>query len=156
MNPNQAALRYWLDPLPVDQLPLIAAQWVAEGNDDPNILATAIADRHTDPRDIRESFVAALKAQDAWILTRDAAEERFVRCLARDLTNTTRTLEDTARLFRRYIDFDSVAYSPHPKAVTEFMALCWLHGGGEYQRNGGDQRLLETARQSAQRPSADT
>jgi hypothetical protein len=74
VEPREAAIRFWLDPIPPEEMPMLAARMLAEGGDTPALRRAAGYSRRDDPRDIREEFGQALDELGAWLPDRGAAE----------------------------------------------------------------------------------
>jgi len=54
VQPGEAGIRFWLDPIPPEQMPVLAARMPAEGHDAPALRRAAGCSRRGDPRDIRQ------------------------------------------------------------------------------------------------------
>jgi hypothetical protein len=99
-SPNQVAVGYWLDPIPPEDMPMLAARMLAE--------------------------------LGVWLPGRDA-DRRVREPGIRHLGLRRRPVPGAAR------------------GLMELVLMCWLHGGEEYDLNGGDERLLAAARALASR-----
>jgi hypothetical protein len=66
VEPREAAIRFWLDPIPPEEMPMLAARMLAEGHDTPALRWAAGCSRRDGPRDIREEFGQALDELGAW------------------------------------------------------------------------------------------
>lgn len=66
MQPREAGIRFWLDPVPPEEMPVLAARMLAGGHDTPALRRAAGGSRRDDPRDIRQELGQALGEQGAW------------------------------------------------------------------------------------------
>jgi hypothetical protein len=66
--------------------------------------------------------------------------------LARELLSGRLPVAECAGRTCLIWDFDGVIYPGLPGDLSELVLMCWLHGGEEYDVNGGDKRLLAAAR----------
>jgi hypothetical protein len=73
MDVREAGIRYWLQPIAPEDMPAIAADWLAAGIGGDAVVMTASSD-FMDSRDIRDRFIEALKEVDAWLPSNDDAE----------------------------------------------------------------------------------
>jgi hypothetical protein len=151
VQPDQVAVGYWLDPIPPEDMPMLAARMLAEGHDTPALRRAAGFARDDDPRDVREEFQHALAELGVWIPDRDAAELAAGISLARELLSGGLPIAECAGRACGIWDFDDVIYPRLPGDLMELVLMCWLHGGEEYDVNGGDERLLAAARALASR-----
>lgn len=151
MQPRQAAIRFWLDPIPPEQMPMLAAQMLAEGHDTPALRQTAGYTRHDDPRDIREEFGRALDELGTWLPGRAAAELAAGTCLARALLSGTLTIAECSRRASGLWGFREVISGGLPDHLKDLVLMCFLHDTEHYDANGGDERLLAAARALAAR-----
>jgi hypothetical protein len=71
--------------------------------------------------------------------------------LARDLISGALPVADCVRRACGIWDFGDVLYPGLSGDLRELALMCWLHGDGEYEVNGGDERLLAAARALASR-----
>ena len=143
VEPEEAAVRYWLDPLLAEAMPLLAAEWVAAGLDGPAVVRAASCSRLDDPRDVRDAFVEALKELGHWYVSMEAAQVPFVKLCARAIARSEAELAAVARRVRDTFEFDVVTYDGLPQPYLDIVAMCWLFGSEEFERNGGMARLRE-------------
>lgn len=99
-----------------------------------------------DPVSIRLAFEQALAELGVWIPDRNAAEQAAAASLARRLLDGDLSAADCALRVRSIWEFDYVIFPVLPPGVEELVVMCWLHGGEEYDVNGGDERLMAAAR----------
>lgn len=149
VRPHQIALDYWLGPIQAEDMPVLAAQLLAEGHDSPALREAATLGPGDDAETIRGLFQQALAQLGVWIPDRAAAEHAAAVSLARALLDSELSTAECARQVRRIWDFDDVIYPVLPPSTEELVFMCWLHGDDEYDANGGDQRLLTAARMLA-------
>jgi len=146
VRPDQIAVDYWLAPIRPEDMPVLAARLLAEGHDSPALRHAAALAAGDDPATIRSVFEQALAELGIWIPDRAAAEQAAAASPARALLEGKLSTAECARKVRRIWDFDDVIYPVLPPSVEELVLMCWLHGGEEYDTNGGDKRLLAAAR----------
>jgi hypothetical protein len=151
VQPDQVAVRFWLDPIPPEDMPVLAARMLAEGHDTPALRLAAGFARDDDPRDVREAFGRVLGELGAWLPGRGAAELAAGISLARGLLSGGLPVAECSGRARGIWDFDDVIYPVLPGDLEELVLMCWLHSGEEYDVNGGDERLLAAARALAAR-----
>jgi len=151
MEPDQVAVRFWLDPIPPEDMPALAALLLAGGHDTPALRRAAGLARDDDPRDIREEFGRALAELGAWLPDRSAAELAAAISLARQFLSGALPMAECAARVRDIWEFDYIIYPVLPGDLEELVLMCWLLGGDEYEANGGDERLLAAARALATR-----
>lgn len=151
MQPDQVAVRFWLDPIPAEDMPMLAARMLAEGHDTPALRRVAGLGRGDAPPDIREEFGRALAELGVWIPDRGAAELAVGISLARELLNGGLSIAECSARACSVWDFDDVIYPHLPDDLEELVLMCWLYSGEEYDVNGGDKRLLAAARALAAR-----
>jgi hypothetical protein len=127
-----AARDYWLVPLATEAMPETAAQLLAAGHDSQALRDVAGMMPSADPRDVRDTFVRALREMGVWMADRATAEEDLAVELASDVLGDRVTLEETIRRVREVWDFDDVIYRDpaHSDAWRIFVFIGWLHGGG--------------------------
>jgi hypothetical protein len=151
VQPDQVAVGYWLDPIPPDDMPVLAARMLAEGHDTPAFRRAAGLARDDDPRDVREAFQDALAELGVWLPGRDAAELAAGISLARELLSGALPIAGCVSRAWGIWDVGDVLDPGLPGDLMELVLMCWLHGGDEYDLNGGDERLLAAARALASR-----
>ena len=86
-----------------------------------------------------------------WLPGRDAAELAAGISLACELLSGAMPIAGCVSRACGIWDFDDVLYPGLPADLMELVLMCWLHGGEEYDLNGGDERLLAAARALASR-----
>jgi hypothetical protein len=147
--PDQVAIDYWLGPIRPEDMPMIAARLLAVGHDTPALRLAAGFGVRDDPRDIRAAFQQALTELGVWLPDPHAAQALAGAQVASDLLAGRLPVEDAVRRLREIWDFDDVIYRVLPADLEDLVLMSWLHGGQEYELNGGDQRLLAAARGAA-------
>jgi hypothetical protein len=65
---------------------------------------------------------------------------------ARDLLAGHISIKECASRIRAACEFDEVIYNALPADLDELAAMSWAIQGDEYDRNGGDERLIRAAR----------
>jgi hypothetical protein len=140
VQPGEAAIRFWLDPIPPEEMPMLAALRRAAGYS-----------RRDDPRDIRQEFSHALEELGAWLPDRRAAELAAGICLARALLSGALTMAGCSRRALGIWDFDAVVYPGLPGDLRDLVLMCFLLGTEHYAPSGADERLLAAARALAAR-----
>jgi len=130
---------------------VLAARMLAEGHDTPALRRAAGFARDDDPRDVREEFGHALAELGVRVPDRSAAELAAGISLARGLLSGGLSIAECSGRACRIWDFDDVIYPGLPGDLEELVLMCWLHGGEEYDVNGGGERLLAAARALAAR-----
>jgi len=151
VRPREAAIRFWFDPIPPEEMPMLAAQMLAEGHDAPALRRAAGYSRRDDPRDIRQEFGQALEELGAWLPDRGAAELAAGISLACALLSGALTVAECSRRALGTWDFDDVIYPGLPGDLKDLVLMCHLLGTEHYAPNGGDERLLAAARALAAR-----
>jgi hypothetical protein len=151
VQPREAAIQFWLDPIPPEEMPMLAAQMLAEGHDAPALRRAAGYSRRDDPRDIRQEFGQALEELGAWLPDCGAAELAAGMCLAHALLSGALTVVECSRRALGTWDFDDVIYPGLPGDLKDLVLMCHLLGTEHYAPNGGDERLLAAARALAAR-----
>jgi hypothetical protein len=146
VEPREAAIRFWLDPIPPEEMPMLAARMLAEGHDTPALRWAAGCSRRDGPRDIREEFGQALDELGAWRPDRGAAELAAGISLARAVLSGALTIAGCSRRALGIWDFDDVIYPGLPGDLKDLVLMCFLHGTEHYAPSGGDERLLAAAR----------
>jgi hypothetical protein len=146
MLPSDVGLDFWLRPIAPENMPMIAAQLLADGYDSPALRHVAGLGAHDDSRDIRSAFQQALAELDAWLPDRTAAYERLGRLLAAAVLSGEVGIGECAERVRGVVEFDEVIYHALPAKLEGFVRMCWLRGSGQtYEENGGDRHLIATA-----------
>jgi hypothetical protein len=151
VQPREAAIRFWLDPIPPQEMPMLAARMLAEGHDTPALRRAAGCSRRDDPRDVREEFAQALDELGAWLADRGAAELAAGISLARALLSGALTIAGCSRRVLGTWDLDDVIYPGLPDDLKDLVLMCFLRGTEHYAPSGGDERLLAAARALAAR-----
>jgi hypothetical protein len=82
VQPREAGARFWPDPIPPEEMPMLAARMLAEGHDMPALRRAAGFGRRDDPRDIRQEFGQAVDEFGVWLPDRGAAELAAAHALA--------------------------------------------------------------------------
>jgi len=151
VQPREAGVRFWLDPIPPEEMPMLAARMLAEGHDTPALRRAAGLGRRDDPRDIRQEFGQALDELGAWLPDRAAAGLAAGISLARALLSSALTIAGCSRRARDIWDLDHVIYPGLPDDLKDLVLMCHLIGTEHYAPSGGDERLLAAARALAAR-----
>ena len=102
--------------LPED-LPMVAAQALADGADSPALCELAALGRRSDPVEIRELFASALTELGITLPTYEQTGRRDLRRLAKDLVAGRRTPRETARICQ-------LPDSWMNEAESDFVAWC--------------------------------
>jgi hypothetical protein len=79
VRPDQIAVDYWLAPIRPEDMPVLAAQLLAEGHDSPALRHAAALAAGDDLATIRSVFEQALAELGIWIPDRAAAERPRLR-----------------------------------------------------------------------------
>jgi hypothetical protein len=146
VQPREAGIRFWLDPIPPEEMPMLAARMLAEGHDTPALRRAAGCSRRDDPRDIRQEFGQALDELGARLPDRGAAELAAGTSLARALLSGALTIAECSSRALEIWDFDDIIYPGLPGDLKDLALMCHLLGSEHYAPSGGDERLLAAAR----------
>jgi len=92
VQPREAGIRFWLDPVPPEEMPMLAARMLAEGHDTPALRRAAGCSRRDDPRDMRQAFGPAPEELGVWLPDRGAAGLAAGTSLARALASGALTI----------------------------------------------------------------
>jgi hypothetical protein len=149
--PDEIAISYWVDRIPPEDMPMLAARMLADGHDTPALRQVAGLTRRDDPRDIRDEFQHALAELGVWIPDRDAAELAAGISLARGLVSGELPIAECADRVCDIWEFDEVTCAGLPDDLADLVLMCWLLGDEYYVLKGGDGRLLAAARALASR-----
>ncbi len=125
---------------------MLAARLLVDGHDNPALRQATSITAKDDPRDIRE----ALNELCVWIPDRSTAQLHLGVQAARDLVVGRISIEECGRRVRDIWEFDDLIYRTLPADLDELVSMCWVFGE-EYDRNGGDHRLLAAAQAVAER-----
>jgi hypothetical protein len=147
MDVREAGIRYWLQPIPPEDMPALATEWLAVGIGGDAVLKSASSDFMDSP-DIRRLFTEALKEVDAWQPSRVDARLALVEDAATAIAQDENQLEVQAKSFRRLVDFDeAVTYSSLPPPYDDVAVMLWFYGNDYFEEVGGLQRLRTAIRE---------
>jgi hypothetical protein len=137
MDPAEAALAIWLDPLTPEDMPVIAAEWLATGRDGPAVTHAACCRPNDDPREVRDAFVAALDELGVSFASHEDAEIGLLKWAARTIEDDEASLLVVRRRVCRAIDFDVVTYEALPDPYLRLLTVCWLIDSDVAEEIGG-------------------
>jgi hypothetical protein len=146
VDAREAGIRYWLQPLPPEDMPALATEWLAAGIGGDAVLKAASSD-FMDTREIRDLFIEALKEVDAWLPSRDDAELALIEYTATAIAEDENQLAEQAQSFRRLLDFDeAVTYASFPPPYDDVALMLSFYGTDYFEELGGLLRLRQAVR----------
>jgi hypothetical protein len=114
---QRAAWEYVAGRMFPEDLPMVAAQALADGADSPALCELAALSRRSDPREIRELFASALADLGITLPSHEQAGRRDLQRLAEDLVAGRRSPRETARICQ-------LSDSWMNEAESDFVAWC--------------------------------
>ena len=118
---QRAAWEYVAGRVFPEDLPVVAAQTLADGADSPALCELAALNRRSDPREIRECFASALAELGITLPSYEQAGRRDLQRLAEDLVAGRRSPRETARVCQ-------LSDSWMNEAESDFVAWCCYFG----------------------------
>jgi hypothetical protein len=147
MDDREAGIRYWLQPLPPEDMPSLATEWLAAGIGGDAVLKSASSD-FMDTQEIRDLFIEALKEVDAWLPSKDDAELALIGYTATVIAEDETRLAEQAQSFRRLLDFDeAVTYASFSPPYDDIALMLSFYGTDYFEEMGGLQRLRTAIKQ---------
>ncbi len=151
MQLNEIAVDFWLRPIHPEDMPSLATRMLLDGYDAPSLREVAGLTAKDDPRAIHDTFRQALVELGAWLPDYATAQVHAGVLASRDLLAGRISIDECASRVRAVCEFDEVIYNALPSDIDELAAMSWVLLGDEYDRDGGDERLLRAARVVAAR-----
>jgi hypothetical protein len=145
VDARSVARDYWLEPIPPERMPYVAADLLASGYDSP-LLREAAGASPSDPREARGLFIAALQELRVWLEDEAQARLRQAALLAGSFNRGEMSLESLVSALMNLWKLDDVMYDGVAEPAARLAWLAWAHGDHLYERNGGDEALRREAK----------